>query len=195
MKFMETVFQVARDRGAKNLILDLRFNSGGSDEAVRAVIDHLTAKPYRLHSRIGGRVSDALLRTEPKWYLRLLKGLYVSAPVRAPAPRDVENRFEGAVYVLTSPNTFSAAADLTAVLKDYGLATLIGEETGGVRQSFGEAYGHRLPNSGVEFSVSGKRFYAPVPGPTTPGAARFRTSWSRRVTALGSPTIRHSPTP
>jgi len=165
MKFMETVFRVARDRGAKNLILDLRFNSGGSDEATRAVIDHLTAKPYRLYSRAGGRVSDDLLRADPRWYLRLLKGRYVSASIRAQAPRDVKNRFEGAVYVLTSPNTFSAAADLAAVLKDYGLATLIGEETGGVRQSFGEAYRHRLPNSGVEFSVSGKRFYAPVPRP------------------------------
>jgi hypothetical protein len=165
MKLMETVFQVARDRGARNLILDLRFNSGGSDKATRAVIDHLTSKPYRLYSRIGGRVSDDLLRTEPKWYLRLLRGRYVSAPVQAQAPGEVKNRFEGAVYVLTSPNTFSAAADLAAVLKDYGMATLIGEETGGVRQSFGEAYGHRLPNSGVEFSVSGKQFFAPVPRP------------------------------
>ena len=129
------------------------------------MIDHLTAKPYRLYSRVGGRVSDDLLRTDRRWYLRLLKGRYISASVRAQAPRYVKNRFESAVCVLTSPNTFSAAADLAAVLKDYGIATLIDEETGGVRQSFGEAYGHRLPNSGVEFSVSGKRFYAPVPRP------------------------------
>jgi hypothetical protein len=55
---------------------------------------------------------------------------------------------------------------LQALIEEkYDVATLIGEETGGLRQSFGEAYGHTLPNSGVEFSVSGKRFYAPVPQP------------------------------
>lgn len=164
-QFIESVFQAIQDHRTQNLILDLRFNGGGSDEAGRAVVDHLTSKPYRLYSRAGGRVSDALLRTNPRWYLRPLKGLYISLPVRARPPGEVKNRFEGSVYVLTSPSTFSAAADLAAVLKDYRLATLVGEETGGVRQSFGETYGHRLPNSGVEFSVSGKRFYAPIPQP------------------------------
>ncbi len=164
-EFIESVFRAARDRQTRNLILDLRFNCGGSDQAVQAVVDHLTSQPYRLYSRTGGRVSDALLQTNPQWYLRPLKGLYLSAPQRARRPQRVENRFEGSVYVLTSPCTFSAAADLAAVLKDYGIATLIGEETGGVRQSFGEACGDRLPNSGLGFSVSCKVFYAPVRQP------------------------------
>ncbi len=164
-EFIGSVFQAIRDHKTENLILDLRFNGGGSDNAVQAVVEHLTAKPYRLHSRIGGRISDPLLRADRQWYLRPLKGLYLSAPVRARAPREVKNRFTGCVYVLTSPDTFSSAAGLAAVLKDYGLATLIGEETGGLRQSFGEAYGHRLPHSGVDFSVSGKLFYAPIPQP------------------------------
>jgi len=164
-QFIESAFQTIQDHRTQNLILDLRFNGGGSDEAVRAVVDHLTSKPYRLYSRVGGRVSDALLRTDPRWYLRPLRGLRLSLPVRARPPGEVKNRFEGSVYVLTSPSTFSAAADLAAVLKDHRLATLIGEETGGVRRTFGEAYGHRLPNSGVEFSVSGKFFHAPIPQP------------------------------
>lgn len=75
------------------------------------------------------------------------------------------NRFNGAVYVLTSAYTYSAATDLANVLKDYRLATFVGEETGGVRQSFGEACGDRLPHSGLDFRVSCKVFYAPVPKP------------------------------
>lgn len=164
-EFIEAVFQAIQDHKTQNLILDLRFNPGGSDGAVQVVVDHLTSQPYRLHSRIGGRVSEPLLQHERRWYLRPLRGAYVSASVRARPPKEVKNRFAGPVYVLTSPYTFSSAAGLAAVLKDYGIATLIGEETGGLRQSFGEAYGHRLPNSGIEFSVSGKRFYAPIPQP------------------------------
>lgn len=165
LAFIEAVFQAARDHHAANLILDLRFNSGGSHQAVRTIIDHLTSRPYRLYSRIGARISEHLLRDTPQWYLRPFKGSYLSFSKRARRPRRVENPFEGSVYVLTSPSTFSAAADLAAVLKDYGLATLIGEETGGLRQSFGEARGDRLPNSGLGFSVSCKVFCAPVPRP------------------------------
>jgi len=51
------------------------------------------------------------------------------------------------------------------VLKDYRLATIVGEETGGARECFGEACGERVPNSGLEFSVSCKVFYAPIPRP------------------------------
>ncbi len=162
---IEAVFRALREKQTTNLVIDLRYNPGGSDDAVQLVIDHLTSKPYRLYSRIGARVSDHLLRANPGWYLRPLKGLKLSFARGAKPPKEVANRFAGLVYVLISPCTYSAATDLANVLHDYGLATFIGEETGGLRQSFGEAVDDRLPNSGLAFRVSCKVFYAPKPKP------------------------------
>ena len=144
---IETVFRTLREKQATNLVIDLRYNAGGSDDAVQLVIDHLTSKPYRLYSRIGARVSDHLLRATPGWYLRPLKGLKLSFAKGAKRPKEVANRFAGSVYVLISPCTYSGATDLANVLQDYDLAIFIGEETGGVRQSFGDAVDDRLPNS------------------------------------------------
>jgi hypothetical protein len=163
--WMEAVFREIRERRAEVLVLDLRFNSGGNDAACRAIIDHLTDKPYRMYSRIGGRISEAFLRQTSQWYLRPFKGLRLSFARSPKKPKEVANRFGGKVYALTSPYTFSAAADMAHVLKDYRLATIVGEETGGARECFGEACGERAPNSGLGFSVSCKVFYAPIPRP------------------------------
>jgi len=43
--------------------------------------------------------------------------------------------------------------------------TLIGEETGGCRECFGDCPSFTMPNSGLTFGVSTKRFYAPIPKP------------------------------
>ena len=71
--------------------------------------------------------------------------------------------FHGDLYVLTGPRTFSSAADFASIVKDYALGTLIGEEVGGTRQSFGENLHNTLPHSGLRFIVSCKLFFAPVP--------------------------------
>jgi C-terminal processing protease CtpA/Prc len=164
-EYIEAMFRSVREHPVANLIIDLRYNPGGSDNAVQLIIDHLTEKPYRLYSCIGGRISDHLLRANPGWYLRPLKGMRLTFAKGAKKPKAVANRFKGSVYVLISPRTFSAASDLANVLQDYGLATFIGEETGGLRQCFGEAADDRLPNSGLGFRVSCKVFYAPRPKP------------------------------
>jgi hypothetical protein len=51
-------------------------------------------------------------------------------------------------------------------VKDFHLGTIIGEETGGLRESFGDVLAFYTPNYGVFFLCSYKKFYAPVPTPT-----------------------------
>jgi len=50
-------------------------------------------------------------------------------------------------------------------VKDYQIATIIGEETGGLRQSYGDILNFSMPRSGIGFGVSYKCFYAPIPKP------------------------------
>src|SRR4029077_20260352 len=62
--------------------------------------------------------------------------------------------FDGTVCVLIGPGTFSTAADLSDAIKTYHLATLVGEETGGRVNTFGEGYDFRLPKSQLAVQVS-----------------------------------------
>jgi C-terminal processing protease CtpA/Prc len=59
---------------------------------------------------------------------------------------------------LIGRQTFSSAVDLADAIKTYKLATLVGEETGGRPNGFGEAYVFRLPKSQLAVSVSSARF-------------------------------------
>jgi C-terminal processing protease CtpA/Prc len=65
------------------------------------------------------------------------------------------------VYVLIGINTFSAAADLAAAFQDYGLATLVGEETGGLASSHGDSYTAILPHTRLRLDVSTKFYVRP----------------------------------
>ena len=73
--------------------------------------------------------------------------------------------FSGSVYVIVGPGTFSAAADFAHAVKDLRIATIVGEETGGVRRALGDTPGFATPNSGIRFWVSTKLFYPPISRP------------------------------
>ncbi|HHD92455.1 MAG TPA: peptidase S41, partial [Candidatus Portnoybacteria bacterium] len=58
-----------------------------------------------------------------------------------------KNRFKGNVYVLTSKETYSSAADFAQAIKAYKLGKIIGEKTGGWIVCYGDIVEDQLPNS------------------------------------------------
>jgi hypothetical protein len=95
------------------LILDLRFNGGGSPKGVALLCSYFFgAKPVHLNS-LYWRNGD---RTEEFWTLKELAG-----------PRYLDRD----VFVLTSKRTFSGAEECAYNLKCLKRATLVGETTGG----------------------------------------------------------------
>ncbi len=92
-----------------------------------------------------------------------LTGMTISRRVRLERPEDRGIRFDGKLYVLVGPGTFSSAGMFAAMVKDFHLGTLIGEETGATRECFGEVLSVRLPNSDLRLNVSCKQWFAPVP--------------------------------
>jgi len=160
-----TLFRLLREKGVENLIIDLRFNGGGNSSAGDYILSHLTSKPYCMYSKVDVRLSEQLFKRGRRSELKELAGLTITERLEPRRPEDRKFRFDGRVFLLTGPGTFSAAADFAAVVKDYEIGTIIGEETGGLRQCFGDVLRFRLPNSAVQFGVSYKRFYAPVPRP------------------------------
>ena len=80
-------------------------------------------------------------------------------------PRDMEYKFDGSIYAIIGPGTFSTASGFAHVLKDYHIGTLVGEETGGLRLCFGNCPTFHMPHSNLPFNVSTARYYAPIPKP------------------------------
>jgi Peptidase family S41 len=159
------------------LIVDLRANGGGDSRLGDEFLRYITTTPYRMSAAKEWKMSAeyrAYLKTAiraplswiPLWeFFRLGRelmngpdGKIVTLPESAETHNRAEPFFSGAVCVLIGPQTFSSAIDLSDAIKTYHLATLIGEETGGRPNGFGEAYFFRLPRSQLAGSVSSALF-------------------------------------
>lgn len=117
------------------LILDLRFNGGGSPKTVALVCSYFFGdKPVHLNN-LYWRKGD---RTEEFWTLKELAG-----------PRYLDKD----VFVLTSKRTFSGAEECTYNLKNLKRATIIGETTGGGAHPGG---GFRINDHFVMFVPTGR---------------------------------------
>ena len=162
--YADDMFAEISSNGTRNFIIDLRFNGGGNSAYGDYLLDYLTVKPYRLAARMDVRLSEHLY--EQHEYYRAfdeLTGQTITRRAGLRNPEDRGNRFEGNLYVLIGPKTFSSAGSLAAIVRDYELGTLIGEEVGATRQSFGENLHKILPHSRLGFNVSCKQWFAPIP--------------------------------
>jgi len=62
--------------------------------------------------------------------------------------------FAGPLCVLTGPQTYSAGAEFADAAKAFGLATIVGEETGGQPNSFGNPLPLPLKRSGLAVQIA-----------------------------------------
>jgi hypothetical protein len=165
-EFLDVTFRDARDHAVKGLIVDLRQNSGGDSSVGEELLSYITDKPYKMADRKEWRVSqeykdflrEASTDASASKYLNTPVGETVTYAGKITKPRDNSLRFKGAVCFLIGPRTFSSAVMLANAVGDFKLATLIGEETGGTPNEFGEIYTFKLPSSGIVVNVSSARW-------------------------------------
>lgn len=117
---MQKIEEYCQDSGTeiKNVVLDLTINSGGSLAAMVSALGFLTDEPI------------------PYTYGNLITENHVAEYYLVDADDDGDYTDEDAYdmyewYVLTSPLTFSAANFFASIAKDTGIATVIGEQSGG----------------------------------------------------------------
>ena len=116
-QYLQPAFTQIQEENVQHLIIDIRANAGGMYDQVDSVMKYLTNQPYR-------RCSIRYARY----------GVDISASPREIAcdliqPLDIPLRFQGKLYLLIGPDTYSAAITFATILQDYNLAILIGEET------------------------------------------------------------------
>jgi hypothetical protein len=161
----------------RGLVIDLRRNGGGDSRFGDELLAHLTSTPYRQSSEKQWKMSAEYRQFISAMIAQPYRAMHVvylhpqgrelftgpdgkmvtsaEAPV-AHAPR--APRFSGPVCVIIGPGTFSSAADLADAIKTYKLATLVGEETGGKPNTFGEVYWFRTQRTGFVVDVSSALF-------------------------------------
>ncbi len=133
------------EKGVQNLILDLRGNSGGTDEYGLELFSYFHPEPIVEFEKQEFTInkSDYFKYSDLSAFkLRMLKAFsktkkvndstYLLLSQKTLKPfGPTQPQFKGALYVLIDGGTFSTAADVAALFKSYQRGTLIGEETGG----------------------------------------------------------------
>ncbi len=186
-RFLDSTFTLISQKGLRNLIIDVRGNGGGESKAGEALIDYLASKPWVMFSKADFRISEQirsdmipwLLRWIPiKTFLHLFSFMYTSmgiekiefdsvrsdllhAYMKPKALEDNPLRYNGDTYLLIDNGSFSMSVMVAACIKDYGLATLIGEETGQSANPYGGNYFFYLPNTHLRASVPSGKSYRP----------------------------------
>jgi hypothetical protein len=161
--FFDSAFSDIHSKKIRNLIIDIRENTGGRDDCFGPLIEHLTAEPYRLYDKVCIKISDQaqerikhLRANLPDKFENKRNGdiVTIELPFRKPAYNP--NRFDGRVFLLIGRRSFSASTVFSAIMKGYKIATLIGEETGDPTTLYADSIMFILPNSQVEAGVASK---------------------------------------
>ncbi len=140
---LRDMFTEVKEKGIRNVAVDLRDNGGGNDRTATEFIRYLDTDGFKYASeyqRLG-------FLTTPR-----------SADYAA-NQRYSGLTFTGDLYILMSSGSFSSAMLFPQYIKDNGLGTLIGEPPGNDPNGYGEITMFVLPESGIRLSISTKRFF------------------------------------
>jgi tetratricopeptide (TPR) repeat protein len=109
--FLDSSMKVIENKKIENLIIDVRYNRGGSQHPSIYLLQHLMDKPFTYYSK-----TESAGKTDKTY------GEEIFHPL--------ENRFKGKVYFLIDGNGHSTTGHFMSLVKAHNLGTIIGEELG-----------------------------------------------------------------
>lgn len=175
--FVEKAFKELKNKDTKVLIIDLRKNWGGDSRIGDELLAYIADKPYRQFGAVKIKVSKEVKEYYEKnefikdYYMTSFPevldiipskkiGETIKVEYKFLEPKQ-ELHFDGEVFVLIGPNTYSSALSFVTTIKDYDFAVLVGEEAGGTACNFGDVYSFKLPYSELVVGVSHKEHIRP----------------------------------
>lgn len=139
---VRSFFEEVKDYGIKNVIVDLRENTGGTTDVITRFFTYLPVEEYQLWSLMKARFGSVLIPYGTKIHNN----------------KEEELLFEGDLYVLTSSYTFSSAMDFATAIADNQLGQIVGEVPGNMPTCYGDNLYFQMPKTKLWFSVSYKYF-------------------------------------
>lgn len=176
--FLEQMMDTLEREKIRNLIIDLRGNTGGTGALYEKVFSYFAPRPFRdshyaytwfnevpMEERlvitplfVSNGVNDkhginAYLK---QLYPQHIQGKYYWSNDKNPSVLPNERTFKGQIYLLIDHRVASAASHLASLIKSYTNAIVIGKETAG---GYYEHNGHlplvyELPNTGIQTGFS-----------------------------------------
>ena len=177
-KFLKNSFYEIKEKNIENIILDVSKNGGGTEgnegllysyfgdnylkyKKVRAktqkvILDNGIDKPIKLktfglleRNFTNKKMKDGSFERSNKIGLGLMA--YKQEP---------KIKFKGNVYIIISPITYSGGSEFSNMMYSRGLATFIGQETGGGYFGNTSGYGQNLtlPNSKIAIEIPALQF-------------------------------------
>ena len=160
--FIDSVFHVLQKENIENLIIDIRENGGGNTPLVEELFQYISPVPFTESGKIIVKYSDfqkQFYKTNYNVEETNPNGIKIYENSQLIELRENPLRYKGSVFLLTSHNTYSAAADCSWAFKYFKMGTIVGEETGGLAVSFSDMITPTLPNSGLLYGISHKKSY------------------------------------
>ena len=177
-KFQET-FKAIREKRVTHLVIDVRENRGGCGFTGDELLKYLANKPFRQIERVDQRIVPAFFELCEQYGLNINKtmldeygidledlkskgnykpGIVVTGEGQFKNPHGPSDRFKGSIYLLIAEPTFSSGSNFAAAVKYFKIATLIGQETSGQNDHYGQVVPIQLPNSRLDGQVSTAHF-------------------------------------
>lgn len=176
--FLDQMMDTLEQQKVKNLIIDLRGNTGGTGALYEKVFSYLTQRPFRdshyaytwfnevpmedklvitpLFLSNGVKDKNGINNYLKQLYPKQVQGKYYWADDKNLSILPNERTFKGQLYLLVDQRVASAASHLASLIKSYTNAIVIGKETVG---GYYEHNGHlplvyELPNTGIQTGFS-----------------------------------------
>ncbi len=153
-------FTEVGDQNIQNVAVDVRRNGGGNSKVVDEFLRYVDIDNYNSY------FGDIRYSKAAKQQNRCTrdKGYWSGEHPTVCVNKKVESPhllFNGNLFVLTSPKTFSSGNWFAVIIKDNQLGTIIGEPTGNAPTSYGDVLRFYMPATGFQFTVSFKKWVRP----------------------------------
>lgn len=177
--FLDSTFNVMKEKKVNNLIIDIRRNGGGRGRMADSLFNYLTQKPYNLFAGIKYKISSDLknlyLSSDPNHTDPIDSAFIMSQPNGVVAdflkhtnqtmititPHRKENAFNGNTFLLTSNNTFSGGALIAGIFKCNSIGKIIGIEPAQTTMFVADHTYVTLPNSKLDLGISFVELHLP----------------------------------
>lgn len=133
--FIDSTFKKIKETGIENLIIDLRFNRGGSQQSSIHLLRYLVDKPFTYYSNV-----------QFKGKVEKIDGEEVVAPF--------ENGYKGKQYYIIDGIGNSTTGHFMSLVKVFNLGTIVGEELGSNQFCSAGQTICRLSNTKLEYYVA-----------------------------------------